>query len=176
MPAPRKRAEQEQIVRITVSVPPGAYPGLENELEARYGLKEAIVVDTVGDDEQVLRDLGSATAYHVEATLREGDVIGISSWSATLLAMVEAMHPLPRSTTAEVVQILGGIGSPATELHAAHLTGRLAALTHGSAVFLPAPGVPASAEAARIYVDDPFVRSAFARFDHSSGAGWHWHT
>jgi DNA-binding transcriptional regulator LsrR (DeoR family) len=109
-------AGQEQIMRITVSVPPGAYPGLENELEARYGLKEAIVVDTVGDDEQVLRDLGSATAYYVEATLREGDVIGISCWSATLLAMVEAMHPLPRSATAEVVQILGGIGSPAAEI------------------------------------------------------------
>ena len=161
-----KRAEQEQIVRITVSVPPGAHPELESELEARYGLKEAVVVDTVGDDEQILRDLGSAAAFYVETTLKEGDVVGISSWSATLLAMVDAMHPLPRSTRAEVVQILGGVGNPAAELHAAHLTRRLATFTHGSAVFLPAPGVAGSADAARIYVDDPFVRSAVERFDH----------
>jgi DNA-binding transcriptional regulator LsrR (DeoR family) len=161
-----KRAEQERIVRITVSVPPGAYTELEGELEATYGLKEAVVVDTVGDDEQILRDLGSAAAYYVETTLKEGDVVGISSWSATLLAMVDAMHPLPRSARADVVQILGGVGNPAAEVHAAHLTGRLAAFTHGKAVFLPAPGVAGSADAARIYVDDPYVRSAVDRFDH----------
>jgi DNA-binding transcriptional regulator LsrR (DeoR family) len=162
-----KRAEQEQIVRITVTTPPGAHTELEHELEAGYGLKEAIVVDAVDndDDEQILRDIGAAAAYYVETTLKEGDVIGISSWSATLLAMVDAMHPLPRSTNAEVVQILGGVGNPAAEVHAAHLTGRLAAFTHGSAVFLPAPGVAGSAEASRIYVDDPFVRSAVERFD-----------
>ena len=155
-----KRAEQERIVRITVSVPPGAHTELESELEATYGLKEAVVVDTVGDDEQILRDLGSAAAFYVESTLKEGDVVGISSWSATLLAMVDAMHPLPRSAKADVVQILGGVGNPAAEVHAAHLTGRLAAFTHGKAVFLPTPGVAGSADAARIYIDDPFVRSA----------------
>jgi DNA-binding transcriptional regulator LsrR (DeoR family) len=160
-----KRAEQEHIVRITVSVPPGAHTELETQLETGYGLKEAVVVDTVGDDEQVLRDLGSAAAFYLESTLKAGDVIGISSWSATLLAMVDAMQPLPRSTSAEVVQILGGVGNPAAEVHAAHLTGRLAAFTHGSAVFLPAPGVAGSDEAARIYMDDPFVRSAAETFE-----------
>lgn len=161
-----KRAEQERIVRITVSVPPGAHTELESELEATYGLKEAVVVDTVGEDEQILRDLGSAAAFYVESTLKEGDVVGISSWSATLLAMVDAMHPLPRSAKADVVQILGGVGNPAAEVHAAHLTGRLAAFTHGKAVFLPTPGVAGSADAARIYIDDPFVRSAVEKFDH----------
>jgi len=159
-----KRAEQEHIVRISVSVPPGAHTELESELEACYGLKEAVIVDTVGDDEQILRDLGSAAAFYVESTLKEGDVIGISSWSATLLAMVDAMHPLPKSARAEVVQILGGVGNPAAEVHAAHLTGRLAAFTHGSGVFLPAPGVAGSAEAARVYMEDPFVRAAAERF------------
>jgi DNA-binding transcriptional regulator LsrR (DeoR family) len=161
-----KRAEQEHVVRITVSVPAGAHTELESELEARYRLQEAIVVDTVGDDEQILRDLGSAAAFYLESTLKEGDVIGISSWSATLLAMVDAMHPLPKSTKAEVVQILGGVGNPAAEVHAAHLTGRLAAFTHGNGVFLPAPGVAGSAEAARVYLEDPFVCSAADRFAH----------
>ncbi|HWQ11483.1 MAG TPA: sugar-binding transcriptional regulator [Roseiflexaceae bacterium] len=160
-----KRAEEEQIVRITVSVPLGAYTELEEELEAAYGLKEAIVVDTGEDDEQILRDLGAAAAYYVETTLKPGEVIGISSWSATLLAMVDAMHPLPRSSSAQVVQILGGVGNPAAEVHAAHLTRRMATLTRGGATFLPAPGVAGSAETARIYHEDPFVRAATALFD-----------
>src|SRR5215210_52226 len=50
-----KRAEAEQIVRITVSVPHGAYTELEEHLQAAYGLKQVIVIDTVEDDEQILR-------------------------------------------------------------------------------------------------------------------------
>jgi len=79
---------------------------------------------------------------------------GISSWSATLLAMVDAMHPWPRSTSAQVVQILGGVGNPSAEAHAAHLTRRMATLTRGEAFFLPAPGIAGSAETARIYLRD----------------------
>lgn len=160
-----KRAEEEQIVRITVSVPHGAYTELEEQLQAAYGLKDAIVVDAVADDEQILRDLGAAAAYYVETTLKPGEVIGLSSWSSTLLAMVDAMHPLPRSSSTQVIQILGGVGNPAAEAHAAHLTRRMAALTRGEAFFLPAPGIAGSADTARIYLDDPFIRTTVEHFD-----------
>ena len=160
-----KRAEEEQIVRITVSVPHGAYTELEEEVQAVYELKDVIVVDTVEDDEQILRDLGAAAAYYLETTLKHGDIIGISSWSATLLAMVDALHPLPQSISTQVVQILGGVGNPAAEAHAAHLTRRIATLTHGEAFFLPAPGVAGSADTVRIYLDDPFVHAAMERFE-----------
>src|SRR5579859_8070101 len=82
-----KRAQDEGIVRITVGVPLGVYPDLEEELQTRYGLKRAIVVDTVDDDGQSLRDIGAAAAHFLESTLKDGEIIGISSWSATLLAM-----------------------------------------------------------------------------------------
>lgn len=160
-----KRAERHEIVRITVNVPKGVYPELEEALQARYGLREAIVADCVSEDEeQILRDIGSAAAYYVETTIKPGEVVGISSWSATLLAMVDAMQPLPASYHTEVVQILGGIGSPAAEVHATHLTRRLATLIHGEATLLPAPGVLGSVDARRIFLEDPFVRQAMARF------------
>lgn len=165
-----KRAHDEQIVRITVSVPHGAFTEYEEALESAYGLKEAIVVETGEDDEQLQRALGAAAAYYLETTLKSGDVIGISSWSATLLATVDAMHPLPRSVSAQVVQILGGVGNPGAETHAAHLTRRMASLTHGEATFLSAPGIAATAEMARIYLDDRYVRPAVERFEQVSVA------
>jgi DNA-binding transcriptional regulator LsrR (DeoR family) len=160
-----KRAHDEQIVRISVSVPQGAHTELEEQLQAAYGLKDAIVVDAGQDDEGILRALGAAAAYYVETTLKPGEVVGLSSWSATLLAMVDAMHPLPRSSSVQVVQILGGVGSPAAEAHAAHLTRRMAMLTRGDATFLSAPGVAGSAETARVYREDPFVREAMNVFE-----------
>lgn len=160
-----KRAHDEQIVRIIVSMPQGAFTEYEEALERAFGLKEAIVVECADDDEQLQRALGAAAAYYLETTLKSGDLIGISSWSATLLATVNAMRPLPRSVSAQVVQILGGMGSPGAEIHATHLTRRLASLTHGEATFLTAPGIAASPEMARIYLDDPYVRPAVARFE-----------
>ena len=165
-----KRAEEEQIVRITVSVPQGVYADLEEALQRGYGLKEAIVVDTMdaGGSDQLLRDLGAAAAFYVEATLKPREVVGISSWSTTLLAMANAMQPLARPSEARVVQILGGVGDPAAEGHAVHLTRRLATLIRGEATFLPAPGVTGSAEASRHFLDDPFVKEATALYDQVS--------
>jgi len=161
-----KRAQQEKIVRTTVSVPSGVYPHLEDQLQTKYQLQQAIVADCSGDTEEATRrEIGAAAAYYLETTLKQGEVVGISSWSETLLAMVDAMHPLPRQTEAQVVQILGGVGNPAAEAHAARLTGRLADLIHGRVTPLPAPGVVGSANSMRVLLEDQFVGKALGLFD-----------
>jgi DNA-binding transcriptional regulator LsrR (DeoR family) len=160
-----QRAQREGIVRITVNVPSGAYPELEEELERRYGLREAIVADCAADEEsQILRDVGSAAAYYLQTPIQRGEVIGISSWSTSLLAMVDALAPLGGRTAERVVQILGGGGDPAAEGHAAHLVRRLSSLVRGEPTFLPAPGLVGQAETRRILLGDPFVRQALAWF------------
>ena len=161
-----KRARQEQIVRTTVTAPMGTYPELEEALERTYGLKEAIVVDSVdGDDQRVLREIGAAAAFYLETTLKQGEVIGISSWSATILAMVDAMHPVSRVSNVKVVQILGGVGNPTANVFAAHLISRLASLVHGEATLLPAPGVVGSVQARQVLLEDPYVFSAMQMFN-----------
>lgn len=161
-----KRARQEKIVRTIVSVPSGIYPQLEDSLQNRYNLQQAIVVDCTDDSESIIvRELGATAAYYLETTLNQGEVVGISSWSETLLAMVDAMHPLTRQIEARVVQILGGVGNPAAEVHAARLTGRLADLIYGRVTHLPAPGVVGSADSLRILLEDHYVREALALFE-----------
>jgi len=91
--------------------------------------------------------------------------VGISSWSAALLAMVEAMHPMQRTRGAQVVQILGGVGNPGADTYATHLTRRLANLVAGTATLLPAPGVVGSAEAKRVLLRDRYVRDATTLFN-----------
>jgi DNA-binding transcriptional regulator LsrR (DeoR family) len=161
-----KRAEAEQIIRITVLEPMGVHTELETELQSAFGLKEAIVVDSVEDDEAIARDVGKAGAFYLENTLKQSEVIGISSWSATLLHMVNAMYPVPRDTGAKVVQILGGIGSPTASVHANHLTARLSQVLRAEPKFLPAPGVVGSAANKQAFFQDPFVREVIELFDH----------
>ncbi|NWG13999.1 MAG: sugar-binding transcriptional regulator [Acidobacteria bacterium] len=160
-----KRAEAEQIVRITVNTPMGVFCDLEEGLQARLGLKQAIVVDSVDDDEAIARDVGKAAAYYIESTLKQNEVVGISSWSATLLHTVNAMHTFSRETGATVVQILGGIGSPAASVHANHLTARLSQVLRAEPKFLPAPGVVSSVAGKKAFLEDPFVLEVVELFD-----------
>lgn len=159
-----KRGEGENIIKITVSVPTGAYPDLEEALQTRFALKEAVVVDCLEDAPRIFREIGSAAAFYLENTLKDNEVVGISSWSATLLAMVDAMHSIPRLSGVTAIQMLGGVGDPSAEIHAAELTRRLARLVHGEARFLAAPGLVGTADTKRILVEDPFVRDTLQRF------------
>jgi DNA-binding transcriptional regulator LsrR (DeoR family) len=157
-----KQAELDGIVRTTVVVPEGVQTALEEQLEERYGLREAIVVELLDDTAAgVTRDLGTATARYLEASLTGGDVVGISSWSSTLLAAVDAMRPLPPKAGAQrVLQLFGGVGNPSAEAHAARLTQRFADLTGARPTFLLAPGIAASVDARSALASDRFVKEA----------------
>lgn len=160
-----KRAEEDHIVHISVSIPTGVYPDLEEAIQKQYGLKEVIVADcTQDDDPHILRALGAAAAFYLESTLKRGEVVGISSWSSTLLHMVDAMRPINRKLNTRVIQILGGIGNPAAQIHATRLNERLADLIDGETHFLPAPGVVGSAEAREVLLNDPYVKTTIESF------------
>jgi DNA-binding transcriptional regulator LsrR (DeoR family) len=117
------------------------------------------------DDESVARDIGRAAAYYLETTLNQGECIGISSWSGTILAMVDVMRQIPRPIGAQVIQILGGAGEPQAKVHAAYLASRLAELVRGDATFLPAPGLVDSAEVRQVLMNDSSIREVIESFD-----------
>lgn len=160
-----KKAQDEEIVRTTVVAPSGTYADLEAELRARFGLTEAIVVECTEDrDGAIMARIGEAAAHFLEATLQPEEVIGVSSWSETILRMVENIHPMKSGRAKYVVQTLGGMGNPTVQIHATQLTGRLAKLTGAQANALSAPGVAPSREAKLVLLGDPFVRETMELF------------
>src|SRR5699024_2616415 len=106
-----KTANDQKIVKTSVSIPVGVYSDMEEEIEEKYGVKEVVVADipSKSNEQEILRSIGSAASYYLKTTLSKGEVIGISSWSTTLLAMVNAMQPINNVKNTKVVQILGGI-------------------------------------------------------------------
>ncbi len=160
-----KKAREANLVRISVASPTGVHAELEDQLCAKFNLKDAMVVDCPSEEEPMVRDLGSAAAYFVETTVKAGATIGISSWSRSLFAMVEALHPGDYCSGGKVVQILGGVGSAAAQHQAIYLAQRLAGLIGASAVLLQAPALVGSVEARRILARDASVREASGFFD-----------
>lgn len=159
-----KRAREANIVRISVTTPSGFFPELEDALESRFRLKEAIVIDSDGDEERIVRDLGAAAAFYVETTIKPEMILGISSWSRSLFSMVDTLHPSNAGAGGQVVQILGGVGNASKQYQAMLLAQRLAGLIGASPVLLQAPGVVGSPQAKAVLVKDPAVQQASKLF------------
>jgi DNA-binding transcriptional regulator LsrR (DeoR family) len=136
-----KRATELGIVRTVVAAAPGVHTELEEALEDRYGLAEAVVVDVEGSNEDVIAALGSVGATYLETTLTGRERIGISSWSQTLLAVVDRMRPFRLPGAESVVQLMGGVGNSSVQTQGNRLLTEFARLVGATATFVPAPAL-----------------------------------
>ncbi|MHA7210015.1 sugar-binding transcriptional regulator [Arthrobacter sp. MDT1-65] len=159
-----KLAADLGIVRTSVVQPPGIYVGLEKALEEKYGLQEVVVADMVDDASLGMR-LGSCAATYLETTIEVDDVVGISNWSTTLLQTVEAMRSRPRKVLSEVIQMIGGVGSPQAQIQATRLVSHLAELTSARPFYMAAPGLVANHQIRQAFLADPGVAGTAEAWD-----------
>jgi DNA-binding transcriptional regulator LsrR (DeoR family) len=153
-----KQASAIGIVRTVVIAPRGVHADLAEAVQERYGLAEVVVADSgeATDEASVMKAIASAGAIYLETSLSPTDRIGVSSWSSTLLATVEAMHPSDL-TAARVVQILGGVGSASAQNRATRLTDGLAHHVRADADYLMAPGLVATSAMRQALVREPVI-------------------
>jgi DNA-binding transcriptional regulator LsrR (DeoR family) len=156
-----RQAGELGIVRTVVTLPDGVHTDVEEALAQRYGLLDVAVVDADdGGSGDVIPALGATAATYLSETLGNGDVVGISSWSATLLATAEKMRPKNGATVEQVIQLVGGIGDPRVQVKANRLLDRFSTVTGAQPVFMPAPGLVDDPAARRALLLDPSVRPA----------------
>ena len=151
-----KEAAERGIVRSVVVLPDGVHTDLEDALQLRFGLDDAVVVDMEGSAD-VNRSLGTAAAAYLDVSLVGADVVGVSSWSGALVAAVEAMRPRAQQGARAVVQMFGGVGDPAVQVQATRLTGRLADVLRAQPMYMPAPAIVGSTSIRRALVKDPAI-------------------
>lgn len=160
-----RRAADVGVVKTIVVSPPGVHTELEDQLQDRFGLNEAVVVDVMSTDERdIAQNLGAAAAAYLDHTLLGNEVLGISSWSANLLAAATFLHPTSSPVVTDVVQLVGGVGDPQVQIEANRLLTTFAAATGATPIFLPAPGLLGTADARRSLMSDPAVQQVTARW------------
>lgn len=155
-----KYARQTGVVQITVTSPPGIHTNLEQQIESKYGLEEVIVVevDESQTQEVITRAIGNAAARYLKETLQDGDLIGIS-WGTNLNAMVAALQPM-NSKDCRVLQIIGGLGPPMSEVHATEICRRMSGVLNCGLILLPAPGILSTRQAKEALLSDPHIQRA----------------
>jgi DNA-binding transcriptional regulator LsrR (DeoR family) len=133
-------AELNHIVQNSVINPIGVYIDLERQLEERYGLSEIVIVQSETPNAS-LNELSAGAANYLEATLQTDDILGISSWSSTLLAVADAMKSKPKKSVKCVVQTIGGLGEDLAQQDATRLLLRFAEVLYAQSFAVKAPGI-----------------------------------
>ncbi len=160
-----QQARDEGIVKITVITPKNLCSDLELALESRFGLLEAVVIETRPTDGKpaITQSLGAAAANYWERVVVDNAVVGIT-WGSTLNSMVTTVRSWP-APGVQVVQIIGGLGQPEAEVHATDLCRRLSRSLGCKLTLLPAPGIVANQRTKEAFLSDNHVSKALAMFD-----------
>jgi len=134
------QAEAEKIVQIIIAPIEDEKIELERQLEAIFGLYEAVVVQPAAyDNASISEALGPAAARALLRCLTGKEVVGLT-WGRTLLSVVNALPP--RNWPAmSVVQTVGGLGKFDSETYGADLVRRTAQSFRCKSFIIPAPGI-----------------------------------
>ncbi len=153
-------AKRKGVVRIVVEPLLGVHAEREKALEERFGLDEAVIVETSSYNDQavVARETGVGAADYLLRVARPKDRMVIS-WGGTLLGMVNGLrrHPHREMRGILVIQGLGTVMDPSRDTHSSELARRLAQFLGGRAMPLPAPGVAGNRAARNAFLRDAHV-------------------
>ncbi len=134
-----KTAREIGMVTITIAEPDGRdHYQLEETLEARYGLKEAVIFDETPQGDCKTR-AGLVAGATLERILSPGQVVGIS-WGTTLAA-VSRYRPAHAFKDLTFVPLNGGSGFVANELHGNTIAAALAENFGGHYLPMHAPAM-----------------------------------
>lgn len=145
-----KEAKQKGLVEIRIHKRIATAPHIERDLQERFGLHQAMVVDqTDAEYPERLAAAGQLAAWYLEEILRPNTILAIA-WGTGVAAAVNAfaIHPVMHI---EVVQMLGSVGNIVSEIDGPDLARRLANKLGGHYHYLHAP----------LFVDSQTTRDTF---------------
>ncbi len=135
-----RSAREEKIVQITIAPPQSSNAQIEQQLERKYGLKEALVVTPSSYAPATLvGELGPVAATCLTRGLQGNEVVAVS-WGTAVLAVVDALQPASLPDV-RVVQLIGGLGELEAKTHGADLVRRMAQALGAKPRLIHAPGI-----------------------------------
>ncbi|WP_329562885.1 hypothetical protein OG711_35890 [Streptomyces uncialis] len=154
-------ARRVGIVEITVHSDDHLFVGLESALGSAYALRQAWVGPAFDDESRAAHSLGALAADCVSAFLDEGTTIAVGL-SGSVATIPEHLRP-SSAPDVNFVPLTGSKGGISRAASSHELALAFAAAAGGHAYHLPAPLLARSAEAARVWREDPAVQETLER-------------
>jgi DNA-binding transcriptional regulator LsrR (DeoR family) len=151
-------ARERGLVRVSIEHGTARTLRMGSDLATVWGLKEVLVapLQADGDHDQARRAAGMMAAGFLGRVGASGDVTIGLGWGRSLAAMADAVTGL-RNPRLRFVSLMGTM-TRVSGTGPIDITSRLAALTGGSALVLPAPFLCDSEEDAKVLLRQRLVR------------------
>lgn len=156
------QARDSGYVEIKIQNPYSDESALERRLMAMYGLKDALVVGTMGNtSEERMSQFGKEAADYIDTYLGNGQRVGVMS-GKTIAAVVDSLKGSGKRIS-EAVPLVGGIGNVRGDLHANAIAMKLAQVYGGEAMVLNAPLVVSAPETAQVFRKEAGIEAVLER-------------
>lgn len=155
-----REARARGIVRIEIVPPSPRRPELESALQARFALRDAVVVPAASDD-LALDAVAQAAARYLAGLSPAPRLIGVS-WGRTMAAMAHWLPPR-WGDGPEIVMLNGSTTIRAASARANTVAERLAESAGGSATILPVPAIVGAAATRSVLEQDPVIGAILDR-------------
>jgi deoxyribonucleoside regulator len=156
-------AKAEGVVRVEIVPRARRATGLETALQARWGLREALVVPMGGvtDPDMLNEGIAQAAARWLVALTPKPALMGVS-WGRTMAALARAL-PQGWAPGLEVVLLNGAAALTVTDPRSSAVAEAVAQAAGGSATLLPVPAILGQPSTCRALEADPVIARAMAR-------------
>jgi len=150
------RARKDKIVQININHPAEDFSDIEYRIEERYRLNECVIVDTVENQEDIIRSMGDSFNNLLSRLLENGDYIGIG-WGYSLRELSKYIN-IMEFKDIKVVPMIGGLGKIGTGVHTNSVAKRIADRVGGISYMIHSPAVMDSREVKEIMEKDSNVK------------------
>ncbi|MBL8930073.1 MAG: transcriptional regulator [Kineosporiaceae bacterium] len=156
------RAIETGLVQIRIGWPGSLDVTLSTDLQERYGLRRALVIDVQDDQPEAQRTaLGATAAELLSETVTTADVVGLA-WGRSLAAMARSLR---RMAACDVVQLTGALQiSDDSDSSSVDLVRDVARLGGGAAYYFHIPMIVATGQLGDALRAQPEVARAISRF------------
>jgi len=146
-----KRARELDIVDIKINYESDGLTGLQNEIKRKFNLDNVVIVKTLSNYDDTLKEIGKASATVLIQEIKEEMTVGIS-WGRSIRS---AVHYLPQKQIRDVkiVELFGAISYDMNDTDMLSIGNEFSRKTDGKFYPLPAP----------IYIEDANVRMALEK-------------
>jgi DNA-binding transcriptional regulator LsrR (DeoR family) len=100
-------ARRQGIVRISIDSPAAPCAELEARLREKFDLRDAVVVPSPADEDNVRHIVGIATGEYIGKVLRQDDILALG-WGGTVYSAAQSLPPR-RNSGISVVSLSGGL-------------------------------------------------------------------
>ncbi|MCX5568005.1 sugar-binding transcriptional regulator [Kaistia nematophila] len=156
-------ARETGIVRIAIVPRAQRLPALESRLQTAFGLREAIVVPSMGDGDVAQDAVAQAAGQYLAGLSPRPGLVGVS-WGRTMASVAHWLAP-GWNDGVRVVLMNGATNLKSATLKTNTVAERFAEAGNGTATLLPVPAIVGRAETRSVIEADPVIASVLKLAD-----------